>query len=79
MTVTDNGIGAPEEALTGKKMGVGLGSTLERLATMYPERQTFSMRRLPEGGTEVRIAIPLRFAGDEGPSIHDEQPAIADR
>jgi len=79
MTITDNGIGATEEALTGRKMGVGLGSTLERLATMYPSRQTFSMRRPAEGGTEVRIAIPLRFAGHEGPSIHDEQPAIADR
>lgn len=79
VTITDNGIGAPEEALTGKKMGVGLGSTLERLATLYPERQTLSMRRPAEGGTEVRIAIPLRFADDQGPSTHDEQPAIADR
>jgi LytS/YehU family sensor histidine kinase len=79
MTITDNGIGAPEEALTGRKIGVGLGSTLERLATMYPERQTFSMRRPAEGGTEVRIAIPLRFADDERPSTHYEHPAIANR
>jgi two-component system, LytTR family, sensor kinase len=79
MTITDNGIGAPEEALTGRKLGVGLGSTLERLATMYPERQTFSMQRPPEGGTEVRIAIPLRFPDHERPSTHDEQPATTDR
>jgi two-component system, LytTR family, sensor kinase len=78
MTITDNGIGAPEEALTGRKMGVGLGSTLERLATMYPDRQTFSMRRPAEGGTEVRIAIPLRFP-DHTSSIHDEHSAPADR
>ena len=61
------------------KLGVGLGSTLERLATMYPERQTFSMQRPAEGGTEVRIAIPLRFPDHERPSTHDEQPAITDR
>jgi two-component system, LytTR family, sensor kinase len=79
MTITDNGIGAPEEALTGRKMGVGLGSTLERLATMYPERQTFSMRRPVEGGTEVRIAIPLRFGDDKRLSSHHEQPSIAGR
>jgi two-component system, LytTR family, sensor kinase len=79
MTITDNGIGAPEEALTGRKLGVGLGSTLERLATMYPERQTFSMQRALEGGTEVRIAIPLRFPDHERSPTHDEQPATTDR
>lgn len=79
MTITDNGIGAPEAALTGKKTGVGLGSTLERLATMYPDRQTFSMRRPAEGGTEVRIAIPLRFPTHEPRSTHDEEPATTDR
>ena len=79
MTITDNGIGAPEEALTGRKMGVGLGATLERLTTMYPERQTFSMQRPTEGGTQVRIAIPLRFRDRERPSTHDEQPAVTDR
>lgn len=79
MTVTDNGVGPPEDALSGRKTGVGLGSTRERLATMYPDRHTFSMRRMAEGSTEVRIAIPLRFAEYEGPSFHDEQPAVADR
>lgn len=78
LTVADNGIGAPEDALSGRKMGVGLGSTRERLAAMYPDRHAFAMRRLEEGGTEVRIAIPLRFAEDEDP-FHDEQPAVADR
>ena len=61
------------------KIGVGLGSTCERLAMMYPEQQTFSLRGLPEGGAEVRITIPLRFAESiNGAGIH-EQVAAADR
>ncbi len=80
MTVTDNGIGPPEDALSGRKVGVGLGSTRERLATMYPDRHTFTMRRSAEGGTEVRIAIPFCFADYEDPSsFHYEKPAVADR
>ena len=79
LSVTDNGIGPPEEALSGRKMGVGLGSTRDRLVTMYPDRHTFTMQRLSEGGTEVRIAIPLRFANYEDSSFHNEQPAVADR
>ena len=60
ITVTDNGIGPPAEA-SQMKIGVGLGSTCERLTRMYPERHGFSIRRLQEGGTEVRITLPLRF------------------
>ncbi len=79
MTVADNGIGPSEDALSGKKAGVGLGSTRERLATMYPDRHTLTLRRSAEGGTEVRIAIPFRFANNEGPSFPDEKPTVADR
>jgi signal transduction histidine kinase len=79
MAVTDNGIGPPEDGLSGIKMGVGLGSTRERLATMYPDRHAFSMRKSDSGGTEVVIAIPLRFAGPDDRALHDELPAIADR
>jgi two-component system, LytTR family, sensor kinase len=60
ITVRDNGIGPPADT-DGLKIGVGLGSTCERLALMYPDRQQFSIRPLDEGGTEVRIALPLRF------------------
>lgn len=79
LTVTDNGMGAPEDALSGKKVGVGLGSTRNRLATMYPARHTFSMEKRAEGGTDVRIAIPFRLMSQEKRSVHDEQPASADR
>jgi two-component system, LytTR family, sensor kinase len=75
ITVTDNGVGTPAD-MNGIKIGVGLGSTCERLARMYPERHQLSIQRPPEGGTEVRIVIPIRFASsvDEG-SPHEEIPA----
>jgi sensor histidine kinase YesM len=79
LTVTDNGIGPPEDDLVGLKMGVGLGSTRDRLATMYPNRHALTMRKPPEGGTQFRIAIPLRFPDYEDGPPHDEQTAVADR
>ena len=76
ITVTDNGIGPPADA-NGMKIGVGLGSTCERLARMYPECHEFSIRRPSEGGAEVRIAVPLRFANSvNDASVHEEIPAI---
>jgi len=65
LTVTDNGVGPRDPHRM--KMGVGLGSTCERLAKMYPERHSFFMCKPPQGGTEVRIAIPLHFR--EGPTV----------
>jgi LytS/YehU family sensor histidine kinase len=79
LCVADNGIGPPEKDLSTMKLGVGLGSTRERLATMYPGRHTFTMQRPAQGGTEVRIAIPLRFADHDSPDSHDEHSAIAGR
>lgn len=79
LTVTDNGIGPPQEGLGGIKLGVGLGATGERLATMYPDRHTFAIRGPAEGGTEVRIVIPLRFVDYEDRLPNDEQPAVTDR
>jgi LytS/YehU family sensor histidine kinase len=76
ITVTDNGIGPPADA-NSMKIGVGLGSTCERLARMYPECHEFSIRRPSEGGAEVRIAVPLRFANSlNNASVHEEIPAI---
>jgi two-component system, LytTR family, sensor kinase len=79
LTVTDNGIGLPAENPDKIKIGIGLRSTRERLARMYPNRHTFSMRKPEAGGAEVRIAIPLRFADYEDTPSHEEQPAIAYR
>jgi two-component system, LytTR family, sensor kinase len=79
LAVTDNGIGPPIENPAEMKVGVGLRSTCERLARMYPNNHTFSIRKPEEGGAEVHIAIPLRFPDNEDRSSHDKQPATADR
>jgi two-component system LytT family sensor kinase len=74
LIVSDNGTGISPEEL---QKGVGLDSTCERLKRLYAERHTVSIRRLPEGGTEVRIAIPLRF--QPAKQTANESPAFVDR
>lgn len=59
LVVRDNGVGLPAHDPADLKIGVGLGSTSERLARMFPDRQAFSLRQPPEGGTEVQISLPL--------------------
>jgi two-component system, LytTR family, sensor kinase len=78
LIVSDNGVGVSEEEPVLSKKGVGLDSTCERLKRMYAERHTFSIRRLPEGGTEVRVAIPLRLQ-PEKQTAANESPAFIDR
>jgi sensor histidine kinase YesM len=60
MSVIDNGAGFRAEALTELDMGVGLGATCERLARMYGEQHEFAISKVPEGGTQVSIAFPMR-------------------
>jgi len=72
LTVTDNGAGLPEQEPPALKTGFGLGSTAERLSNMYPGAHEFRIERLPAGGTQVRIAIPLRLAGFEDGRLNDE-------
>jgi LytS/YehU family sensor histidine kinase len=60
LKVADNGSGISKEQIAELQVGIGLGSTCERLARMYPDQHTFSIHRLPEGGTEIRISLPLR-------------------
>ena len=78
IAVTDNGMGPPADS-SGMKIGVGLGSTSERLARMYPEGHGFSIQRLPEGGAEVQIAIPLRFPNSIDRDCLYEEISAADR
>jgi two-component sensor histidine kinase len=76
LTVADNGRGLPENWRDDLRVGVGLSSTQERLARMYPGEHEFQIRRLAEGGTEVRIEIPYRLKDKlEESSVH-EQPSI---
>ncbi len=79
LTVNDNGIGPPTEDLSQMKIGIGLGSTGERLARMYPDRHSLSMRALPEGGTEVRITIPFRDARVQAGPLSNAYAPAADR
>jgi two-component system LytT family sensor kinase len=60
LKVADNGSGISKEQIAELEVGIGLGSTCERLARMYPDQHTFSIHRLPEGGTEIRISLPLK-------------------
>ena len=76
ITVTDNGNGPPADP-NQMKIGVGLGSTCERLTRMYPEQHGFSIRRTQEGGTEVRITLPLRFTSSVPDTrSHEKIPAF---
>lgn len=61
LSVSDNGAGLAAESLQQLELGVGLGSTCERLARMYPERHELAVRKLREGGTEVRVVLPFRL------------------
>jgi two-component system LytT family sensor kinase len=74
LTVTDNGVG-PGDAVADLPLGIGLGSTCERLARMYAGAHSFSMRAVPEGGTEVRITLP--FETDLTPQLEESRAGAA--
>jgi LytS/YehU family sensor histidine kinase len=59
ITVRDNGTGVPSETFSDLEVGIGLGSTSQRMERMYPGQHQFSIHPLPEGGTEVRIELPF--------------------
>ena len=61
LTVADNGAGISSDSVQGLQMGVGLGSTFERLSRLYPDQHEFTVQNILEGGTEVRIALPYHI------------------
>lgn len=63
LTVRDNGVGLTVDNPADLRFGIGLGATKDRLLRMYGEKHSFLIRALPEGGTEVRVVLPLRTAG----------------
>jgi two-component system, LytTR family, sensor kinase len=78
LTVADNGVGVewPGEI----NVGIGLSSTRERLAKLYPGDHQFIICKLDEGGTEVRIAIPYRRKNPSSQeNVPSEQLATIDR
>jgi LytS/YehU family sensor histidine kinase len=60
LSVKDNGAGVAAEDLKKLEMGIGLGSTCERLARMFEERGKLAVRKPMEGGTEICVTLPLR-------------------
>ena len=79
LTVSDNGSGPPAERLADLEMGIGLGSTCDRLNRMFPDRHSVSMKKLDEGGTEVRIELPLQWAESPVSSEQHEHAQSAHR
>lgn len=60
LVVADNGTGFGDHAAPEFGKGIGLGSTRDRLARMYPGEHEIVVTSGAGGGTEVRIALPLR-------------------
>lgn len=59
--IADNGPGWLGESSLPKSVGIGLRNTRRRLEILYPGRHSLDLANLPQGGFEVRIAIPLTF------------------
>jgi two-component system LytT family sensor kinase len=59
LTVKNNGNGPPRQTLGELELGVGLGSTQERLQRMYPWNHGLSVRQSEDGGTMVHIQLPF--------------------
>lgn len=78
LVVRDNGNGISQGTLASLEMGVGLGATSGRLERMYPNQHSFSIHPLEEGGTEVRVTIPLRSRQSQQEAKH-EFVAASDR
>ena len=60
LEVRDNGVGiAPEQLAHIYQQGIGISNVRERLRVLYGSEFTFQIDSLAEGGTSIRIAIPL--------------------
>ncbi|HXB99369.1 MAG TPA: histidine kinase [Terriglobales bacterium] len=79
LIVADNGVGLSDDWPVECSAGLGLSSTRERLRRMYPQEHEFDIRKLSEGGTEVRIAIPFRLKEHSEEDVLSEQPSTVDR
>jgi two-component system, LytTR family, sensor kinase len=62
LTVTDDGPGpgSPAAAPGDWAVGVGLGNTRERLATLYGARARLELEGTPGGGARVTVRLPYR-------------------
>jgi two-component system, LytTR family, sensor kinase len=76
LSVIDNGTGLAAENLQELEMGVGLGSTCERLARMYSEQGELAVRKVQEGGTEIRVTLPLRLGVQPVEGSYEQSPVV---
>jgi two-component system LytT family sensor kinase len=76
VTVADNGLGWRDHDGDGRRVGLGLSSTRERLNKMFPGQHEFTIQKTSSGETEVRIAIPFRLSSPKDESVSSEQPAV---
>lgn len=65
LSISDNGSGLAADFELETGMGVGLRTTRARLFHLYGSAQSFAIARNPDGGTEVRINLPLRLFAHE--------------
>lgn len=62
--VADDGVGLPPGWTLESSLGTGLSVTRERIFGLHPDGSSrFCVRPRDGGGTEVKISLPLRFAG----------------
>ncbi len=62
IAVRDNGPGPGKERTGEQGWGIGLHNTRERLRTAYGPRARLDISGRPEGGTEVRVIVPVHSA-----------------
>ena len=60
LTISDNGPGFNGANGAQSKSGIGIGTSRERLQTLYGDDQRLEFRAPQNGGTEVTICIPFR-------------------
>lgn len=63
VAIRDNGPGPGDRASREENWGIGLRNTRDRLRRAYGSRATLDLSGRPEGGTEVRIVLPIDTAG----------------
>lgn len=61
LKVRDNGPGLDNSGEVPSRTGVGLGTTRERLQTLYGNDQTMTIRNVPEVGTGVEVCVKIPF------------------
>ena len=60
LEVRDNGVGiSPSQLEQVHRHGIGMSNVRERLRVLYGSEFTFQIQRPAEGGTSIRIGVPL--------------------